>query len=225
MFFRITSGMLKLTVSGFSSGTGSNQLCTSFLPLKWSDRIHPVPDMSPKSASDSSVNSIATFMLFFQLSNLHLCIHSAVMDGPAVLLLVRTSFIDRSVKEILPMEQCIEPFGLAKSKLFHNTSPCRICWLYYRAPPTVRPTPTTHETILQQQLCSELQRASRFDIIQKRPYHSLGAALVSSTLRHTRVRCLIECSNGPRASKLPYLAYGQKLKWQTFRRNQQLCRK
>lgn len=65
--------------------------------------------MSFKSESNNPVDVIGNIMLFVQLGDLHVRVHIGVVDKLAFPLLVGTSFIDRFVQGIFPMERRVVP--------------------------------------------------------------------------------------------------------------------
>lgn len=114
----IRSDILRPTVCIFESGAVSNLVYTAFVPFKWRNRIRPILNMHSKPASNRPVHVIDKVMTFLQLSNLHLNVPFRSVDSLVVLLIVRTSFIDRFFKGIFPLDEASSPSREAKWQLY-----------------------------------------------------------------------------------------------------------
>lgn len=77
-------------------------------------------------------------MLFGQLGDLHKHNNLSFMDNFVWLPLVQTSFISRSLKDIVPMERHMPLSALAQSQLSCSKRLRRTCMLQYRPIPTWR---------------------------------------------------------------------------------------
>lgn len=71
------------SVSAFNTCSCQTLVLTSFILLKWLNRIHPIHYMSLRSAPDSPVKVTYKITLFFHLSSLHLRIHFDVVNNSA----------------------------------------------------------------------------------------------------------------------------------------------
>lgn len=109
MCIGIMSNIFWPTVSDFNTGAWPNLVRTFFLPLKCCNCICPKHNMFLKSASDSPFHVIRKFIMFVQLSDLHVRVHFGVVAKLVMLLLVGTLVLNRLVKRIFPMERLIVP--------------------------------------------------------------------------------------------------------------------
>lgn len=100
--------MSRPTIRVLDSGVRSNLVRTPFLPVKWRDGIRPIYNMSLKSSWNNPVNVIVKIMLFVQLGDLNVRVDCGVVDNLAVPL-IETSFMERFVKAIFPIERHIVP--------------------------------------------------------------------------------------------------------------------
>lgn len=95
----------------------------------------PIHIMTLKSAPSSPVNVIGKFMIFVELSDLHVRFHFGFVDSLSVVLLFQPLLTDMFVKRIIPLEQLVLPIltrpvkNISENKppshplaVFHNTS-------------------------------------------------------------------------------------------------------
>lgn len=101
----ILSNMSRPTVCVFDAGAGSNLVCTSYLPVNRFKRICPIQNMSLRPASNNPRRHHRKIILSIQPGDIHVFVDIGAVDNLAVPLLIGTSFIDRFVKEIYPMER------------------------------------------------------------------------------------------------------------------------
>lgn len=99
----ITSEKSRLTASLFNSEPALGVVCTFFVPLNWSDCIRTLHNISVKSGSKRRVCLICNIKLVHQLRILYVCVLFCILDNLAVLLVVGTSLLDRSIEGIFPM--------------------------------------------------------------------------------------------------------------------------
>lgn len=100
----IMSNILRPKVSIFDIGAGPNLVCSSLLPVKWSDHIWHIHDISLKPASNTPVIVRGKAMLFVEPGDLHVRALSGVVDNLAVPLLVGTLLIDMIVQGMFLIE-------------------------------------------------------------------------------------------------------------------------
>lgn len=130
MGFGISSNILRPTVSVLDTGSGQNLVRISFLPIKWRYHIHPLHNLSFRSASNNPVISIQKLNDFDHLHNIHARVHFGVVDNLALLLLIGLSVIDKFVREILPMERCIVHILSLPIPIISEYATCRTSLLY-----------------------------------------------------------------------------------------------
>lgn len=103
------------------------------LPLSHAQSVPEIRFASP-------VQVIGKILLVFPLCDLHVHVPSDVRDNLALLLLIRTTFIDRIAKEIFRLERCnVTTQWHPVSSTSECTSP-QNCWLSYRAAGTLTPS-------------------------------------------------------------------------------------
>lgn len=103
-YVRITSNIFWPLDSMIHTGSGSNQMYSSFIPLEWRDVIFSVYNASFRSASDSSLHAKRKIMLFARPVDLHVRVHFGIVDNLSVRLLIGKSISDKFVKERFRME-------------------------------------------------------------------------------------------------------------------------
>lgn len=105
MFVRLMSNMSRLSVSVFDTGSWPNLVRTSFLLVEWRSGVRPMHKMSLKSTSSKHVKIIGKIMLSVQMGHLYVGIPFSVMQIFAVKLLIGTSYTDRFVSGMFPIER------------------------------------------------------------------------------------------------------------------------
>lgn len=133
----MNSNKLQATVSVFDTDTGPDWVCMSFLPVEWHQSIRAIHNIPLKCALNSNFNALRKVMPF---SNWYIYMGEStfdVLDNDSVLLLLRTTCIDRLVKEIISKKQRLVPSRFRLLHFLQNKGPCRIRCLYYRVAPTL----------------------------------------------------------------------------------------
>lgn len=110
MLTSLSSSGWRPIIHEFDSWMSPNLVRADELDLSWLDSVGQPKALEIQSTSDTKLVSSGTISLHFQIDEPRVQVTVSVVKGPAILVVIEKTFIDRAVKSVYPAKCKIIPY-------------------------------------------------------------------------------------------------------------------